>query len=381
MDWGTGKMVEMPVAPKLERGHIIYAYGYACNLQMFAVTDPETRRCVEIDRHPVNSIDDLPDDYFSATHTYDERIEPHSKHCGIGFYYADKGEPLATEEQLNAGLERAANIERFKAEKKEIDAENMRKAIEAARKQYGSILTEVQRHSDYKTAANNLRTLIKREFPGVKFSLRASRGSYGYYYLDWNDGPTRERMQKLVGMFDDKVRDRYNDDLWDSVETGFTHTYGSLDVIMQRDVTYETKCKVAECFNLSMDDHEQVSKADMLNAANNKLPEEWRQALVNLHVFYEVSTPQGWCCSLARELDWLPEPKKTEKKAAGTNEQTTGVSLVDYSEKAIAVVGDTRPIADKLKGLGGRFNARLSCGPGWIFSKKKESELKAVLAI
>jgi hypothetical protein len=46
------------------------------------------------------------------------------------------------------------------------------------------------------------------------------------------------------------------------------------------------------------------------------------------------------------------------------------VQIIDYSEKAIAVVGDTRPIKGTLKNLGGKFNPRLTCGPGWIFSKK-----------
>lgn len=47
------------------------------------------------------------------------------------------------------------------------------------------------------------------------------------------------------------------------------------------------------------------------------------------------------------------------------------VQIIDYSEKAFAVIGDTKPIKDLLKDLGGSFNARLRCGAGWIFSKKR----------
>lgn len=57
------------------------------------------------------------------------------------------------------------------------------------------------------------------------------------------------------------------------------------------------------------------------------------------------------------------------------------VQVVDYSAKAIAVIGDTKPIKEKLKSLGGRFNFRLSCGPGWIFSKTKLPELCKALGI
>lgn len=53
--------------------------------------------------------------------------------------------------------------------------------------------------------------------------------------------------------------------------------------------------------------------------------------------------------------------------------------IIDYSGKAIAVVGDTRDIKDKLKELGGRFNPRLTCGAGWIFSKKQQTEVEKLL--
>lgn len=53
--------------------------------------------------------------------------------------------------------------------------------------------------------------------------------------------------------------------------------------------------------------------------------------------------------------------------------------LIDYSEKAIALVGDTRDIKEQLKQLGGRFNPRLSCGCGWIFPKSKRDEVEKLI--
>ena len=59
--------------------------------------------------------------------------------------------------------------------------------------------------------------------------------------------------------------------------------------------------------------------------------------------------------------------------------------IVDYSQKALAIFGDTKPIKDQLKALGGRFNPKLthegSKQAGWIFSKSKENELKNLLKI
>ena len=53
--------------------------------------------------------------------------------------------------------------------------------------------------------------------------------------------------------------------------------------------------------------------------------------------------------------------------------------IIDYSEKSIALVGDTKNIKESLKEIGGVFNPRLRCGAGWIFSKKKMAELEEIL--
>lgn len=60
--------------------------------------------------------------------------------------------------------------------------------------------------------------------------------------------------------------------------------------------------------------------------------------------------------------------------------KSLAVQIIDYSEKAIAVIGDTKPIKDQLKALGGKFNFRLSCGAGWIFSKKHLSAVQNLIA-
>lgn len=60
-----------------------------------------------------------------------------------------------------------------------------------------------------------------------------------------------------------------------------------------------------------------------------------------------------------------------------------GIVIVEYSEKALAVFGDTKNMKDSLRTLGGRFNRYLTWEgikqPGWVFSKKHETELRALL--
>lgn len=78
---------------------------------------------------------------------------------------------------------------------------------------------------------------------------------------------------------------------------------------------------------------------------------------------------------------------KTEKaEEAKEMEAVTveGLEMVDYSEKTIAVFGDTKAIKEQLKELGGRFNPSLNYNgekrAGWIFSKKKADEVRNLMA-
>jgi ribonuclease BN (tRNA processing enzyme) len=77
---------------------------------------------------------------------------------------------------------------------------------------------------------------------------------------------------------------------------------------------------------------------------------------------------------------------KVQEATNNTPDTVTGdFQIVDYSEKAIAVFGDTRPVKDRLKELGGRFNPKLTHEgqkqAGWIFSKSKENELRNLLTV
>lgn len=89
--------------------------------------------------------------------------------------------------------------------------------------------------------------------------------------------------------------------------------------------------------------------------------------------------PAGGAAAEGRFLCGEAE-KEVEAATVAPVEVTPGkIQIIDYSEKAIAVIGDTRPIKEKLKSLGGRFNFRLSCGAGWIFKKSDLEVIKEAL--
>jgi hypothetical protein len=57
------------------------------------------------------------------------------------------------------------------------------------------------------------------------------------------------------------------------------------------------------------------------------------------------------------------------------------LEVIAYSERAIAVFGDTKPVKDQLSDLKGKFNRFLTYKgaktPGWIFSKKQADAVNA----
>lgn len=72
-------------------------------------------------------------------------------------------------------------------------------------------------------------------------------------------------------------------------------------------------------------------------------------------------------------------PKEVKEEVAPVEVPAGTVQVIEYSDKAIAVIGETYPIREKLGALGGKFNKFLKCGAGWIFPKTKLEELQAVL--
>lgn len=53
------------------------------------------------------------------------------------------------------------------------------------------------------------------------------------------------------------------------------------------------------------------------------------------------------------------------------------LKIDDYSEYSIVVRGDdTRKYKEDLKKLGGKYNSMLRGGPGWVFPKKNEQNIK-----
>nr|QBK88009.1 MAG: DNA topoisomerase I [Marseillevirus LCMAC202] len=79
-----------------------------------------------------------------------------------------------------------------------------------------------------------------------------------------------------------------------------------------------------------------------------------------------------------------PVKKPTTYQQSEFYSPIPGVSIIDYSAKSIAVVGNTKDLKEYLKATGGKFNKKLTVDkvnvPGWIFSKNKLKEIQDVLS-
>lgn len=378
MNWETGKLeLKQPGAP-LQRGQKVYAVGQGCSIQNFAVINPDTRELVEAgDPDEVNEYS--LDCYFSPLTRGDKYMRPISQKFGIGLYYAEN-EPLYSDEDIARFLLRADKMKQLRKRLDEQAAIKSKSETERLKREY-DYLTIVSDRWEYKTTSGNLRKVLAHKFPGVKFSVsRRSNGSNSVT-ICWTDGPTDEAVNQIGKLFQGLTFDGMTD-YEDSVDSEFLTLFGALGyVFTEREfspaVMETEKVRVLEDYpQLAGDEQVHYSKITSFKYAKDAKVIWFSVASVARHRLWDVDlTPNPEVKQQSRSKTTTPKPETI------LAEPSSGLRLVDYSEKAIAVVGDTKAVKDLLNSMGGRFNSRLSCGAGWIFSKKKIDELKAVLRL
>ena len=77
------------------------------------------------------------------------------------------------------------------------------------------------------------------------------------------------------------------------------------------------------------------------------------------------------------------EPAEDEPQPQATEPAKNSLKIVDYSDKAFAIITETKPSEDILNILRqhGNYNSHLKCGKGWIFSKRHLNTVKAKLSL
>lgn len=204
-----------------------------------------------------------------------------------------------------------------------------------------------------KEIAANVRAYAKKNFPEFKFSVRSEWSMYAdSMYIELKSGPCvpfveGSRSAKLGYMSTMSTVKGWENELTPEM-------FKVLDAVTTyaSSFRYNDSDGMQDYFDTNFYIHIEVSDE------------------------YKVIEPKAKKSSIKTE-----KAEEAKEMEAVTVE---GLEMVDYSEKAIAVFGDTKAIKEQLKELGGRFNPSLNYNgekrAGWIFSKKKADEVRNLMA-
>lgn len=217
-----------------------------------------------------------------------------------------------------------------------------------------------------------IRSELKAKFPQTKFKVTSSNYSMGDSVdVSWGDGAAENEVKQIL--------EKYQYGSFNGMEDMYESTN-------RRDDISQTKylfCKRKVSDEIYLTKLEEMKKTwDILkditdiNATSQELFEYCRFWTARQFIYQQND---GF-----RKVDFSPkEEPKEEPKIIGESLKIENLELINYSEKAVALFGDTKPLKDKLKALGGRFNPFLMNSgekmAGWIFAKTKQAELCQLL--
>lgn len=360
-----GRLEKIEPVKELPIGMRVYAFGAGMCEQYYCITGPMTSSGQEM----CLTSNWYPDSYFSTPRHYlDKYSRPLSKKFGIGFYWDDVENHIYPESKVKAAIRRADIIERKIAEREEAKRLADEKQLAELPGLYPH-LTPIKKGSDnYMTLRSNILAELKHIFPDTKFSIKKQH--YGCIYIYWTDGPTNETVKDVERKFTDHTTD-YTGDYRDYDPSNFNKVFGGINYIFtERQMSEEvTGLSVEIERDLEIPDYE----------ARNILRQIW----------WDIEIPKG-AANLRLEKQshaWQDVDKfkilfdLKERETPVLNVQKGDIQIITYSPKSFAVIGETKPVKDTLKELGGSFNSRLTCGAGWIFPNTKKEAVISALAL
>lgn len=204
-----------------------------------------------------------------------------------------------------------------------------------------------------KEIAANVRAYAKKNFPEFKFSVRSEWSMYtNSMYIELKSGPCVPFVEGSR-----------------SAERGYMSTMSTVkgwenELTPEMFKVLDAVTTYASSFRYNYSDGMQ----DYFDT--------------NFYIHIEVSDEYKVIEPKAKKSSIKTEKAEEAKEMEAVTVE--GLEMVDYSDKAIAVFGDTKAIKEQLKELGGRFNPSLNYNgekrAGWIFSKKKADEVRNLMA-
>lgn len=203
-----------------------------------------------------------------------------------------------------------------------------------------------------KEIAAKVRSYAKNNFPEFKFSVRSEWSMYSdSMYIELKSGPCVPFVEGSR-----------------SAERGYMSTMSSVKAWKD-----ELTPKVFAALN-SVSNYASSFRYDDSDCMQDYFD-------TNFYIRIEVSDEYKVIEPKAKKSSVKPENVEEAKEVEAVTVE--GLEIVDYSEKAIAVFGNTKAIKDQLKDLGGHFNPSLNNNgekrAGWIFSKKQADKVKELI--
>lgn len=203
-----------------------------------------------------------------------------------------------------------------------------------------------------KEIAAKVRSYAKKNFPEFKFSVRSEWSMYtSSMYIELKSGPCVPFVEGSR-----------------SAERGYMSTMSSVKAWKD-----ELTPEVFAALN-SVSNYASSFRYDDSDGMQDYFD-------TNFYLSIEVSDEYKVIEPKAKKSSVKPEKVEEAKEVEAVTVE--GLEMVDYSDKAIAVFGDTKAIKEQLKKLGGRFNPSLNYNgekrAGWIFSKKQADKVKELI--
>lgn len=369
----SGKPEEIKPIGELPIGTKILAFGAGMSESVYCITGPKNINNSQEMCLVSNYYEGA---YFSAPRTqFDEYSRSLSAKFGIGFYWDDVEKVVYPESTVKAAIRRADYLEKKIAAKKAAIAEADRKDIESLPARYPHLNPINPKEDRYKQLRANIVADLKHNFPNAKFSIK--KRNYDCIVIRWVDGPALEKVKLLTSMYKDHVTD-FTGDFRDYEPSNFNCVFGGVNYIFEeRDYSFDLDklaSELAERANYEKreahrDLYAILKKTSIpANASNFSITTSGIKC-GSIYDFYIIS------------FDVPETPQATQK----TVHEVSGVEITNYSEKSFVVYGDTKPIKETLKELGGKFNMYLrkenNVFAGWIFPLTKKEAVCSALGL
>lgn len=241
------------------------------------------------------------------------------------------------------------------------------------------LFLEERRVSGAAKTAKDIREELKKVYPGVKFSVTSD--TYSVVRVRYENGPKYSEVSQLLAKYEygkfDPMTDYYDikSDKEETAENTVKYVQVSRDIndmieslVEVADIDRERARVILRDINIPLGaiSIKSVSQ-DVINFRDGEIE----------YNYEEKETKSK------TEKEKMDKPDKTDKKF--TPKDRGDLRVIDYTEKSIAVVGNTFEVKDKLKELDARFNKFLTIDgekqPGWILPKTKKDEVLNVLGL